>query len=266
MSACRSRPSPPRRERRARPSSGSSGVGGPFPGSILVRSSVRAVLGDGRSGLPAAPRSGLSSVPRSAHGRIVPVGFSGPGPGLSELEREAARRAASRGCSTASTSRSRSPVAPARRAGAGRLAVLLHEAVGHFAEAAPEGRVNLNHRLGFRVATEIFHLRDDPMAEGGAPTTRRRRRRALRGATEVVRDGRMLQLLHSRPARGPWASSPPPTGAPPRSGTRRSPACRTSSAIPERRARRRCSTAWGTGSTSTPSPTATVSASASRPR
>jgi predicted Zn-dependent protease len=77
-------------------------------------------------------------------------------------------------------------------------AVLLHEAIGHFAEAAPEGRVDLSHRLGFRVSSEIFHLWDDARAEGGSacydvdddgvP---------IQGPTEVVRDGRMLRFLHS---------------------------------------------------------------------
>jgi predicted Zn-dependent protease len=92
-------------------------------------------------------------------------------------------------------------------------AVLLHEAIGHFAEAAPAGRVNLNHRLGFRIATEIFHLRDDPMAEGGsAHYAVDDDGVAARGATEVVRDGRMLQFLHSRSSARAMGVEPTPNG------------------------------------------------------
>jgi predicted Zn-dependent protease len=89
-------------------------------------------------------------------------------------------------------------------------AVLVHEAIGHFAEAAPEGRVDLRHRLDFRIAHESFELRDDPLEEEGAAHY------AMdddgvpaRGATELVRDGRMVQLLHS--AASARAMGVPPT-------------------------------------------------------
>jgi predicted Zn-dependent protease len=130
-------------------------------------------------------------------GRVVPVGQSGRGSGLAEIEREGAagdfarmldRIEASRPLPGGSTAAVLAPPA---------AAVLVHEAVGHFAEAAPGGRVNLSHRLGFRIATVAFHLRDDPRAADGAAWYEVDDDGVLaRAATEVVRDGRMVQLLH----------------------------------------------------------------------
>jgi TldD protein len=181
---------------------------------LLLRSSVRTVLGEGIPALPVTSEVwALLGTVLTPNGRIVPVGFSGPGTGLPDLEREAAEGGFARLLDRVNRSE---PLpggsGPAVLAPAA-AAVLLHEAVGHFAEAAPGGRVNLNHRLGFRIATEIFHLRDDPMAEGGSA------RYAVdddgvpaRGAIEVVRDGRMVQFLHSRSSAQAMGVEPTPNG------------------------------------------------------
>jgi TldD protein len=165
----------------------------------LTKSSVRVVLVDGQPGVPAASQVwALLGNVVTPNGRVVPVGFSGRGPGIADLEHETAcgNFAHMLECINQSEPLP-GGVAPAVLAPPA-AAVLVHEAVGHFTEAAPDGRANLSHRLGFRIATEIFSLRDDPLAEGGAahyavdddgvP---------VRGATEVVRGGCMLQLLHS---------------------------------------------------------------------
>jgi TldD protein len=131
-------------------------------------------------------------------GRVVPVGQSGRGEGLAELAREAETRELARMLACIDRSRPLPGGTTAAVLAPPAAAVLVHEAAGHFAEAAPEGRVDLSHRLGFRIASEIFELLDDPLAEGGAahyavdddgtPT---------RGATLVMREGRMVRLLHS---------------------------------------------------------------------
>jgi TldD protein len=178
----------------------------------LVKNTVRAVLGDGLPGQPARSQVwALLGTAVTASGRIVPVGFSGRGSGLSELEREASAGDFARMLDCINRSEPLpGGITPAVLAPPAS-AVLIHEALGHFAEAAPEGRVSLAHRLGFRVATEIFHLRDDPMADGGsAHYSIDDDGVAIQGATEVVRDGRMLQLLHS--ANSARAMGVEPTG------------------------------------------------------
>lgn len=166
---------------------------------LLVKSSVRVVLADGLPGLVAASRVwALLGNVVTPNGRVVPVGLSGRGSGISDLEHEAAAGDFARMLDCINRSQPLpGGIVPAVLAPAA-AAVLIHEAVGHFAEAAPEGRVNLSHRLGFRIATEIFSLRDDPLAEGGAAHYEVDDDGVLiRGATEVVRDGRMLRFLHS---------------------------------------------------------------------
>jgi TldD protein len=166
----------------------------------LAKASLGAVHGEGLPGQPVESRVwALLGTAVTPGGHIVPVGFSGRGSGLAELERETAEGGFARLLDAVNRSRplpgGNGPAVLAPPA----AAVLVHEALGHFVEAAPEGRVDLSHRLGFRVAAEIFHLRDDPSAAGGSAHY------ALdddgvpaRGGTEVVREGRMLRFLHSR--------------------------------------------------------------------
>lgn len=165
----------------------------------LAKSSVRTVLSGDQPGVPAESQVwALLGNVVTPNGRIVPVGLSGRGSGVADLEHEAAAGDFARMLDCINRSEplpgGTTPAVLAPPA----AAVLIHEAVGHFTEAAPDGRVNLGHRLGFRIATEIFSLRDDPLAEGGAAHYGVDDDGVLiRGATEVVRDGRMLQFLHS---------------------------------------------------------------------
>jgi TldD protein len=170
----------------------------------LGRSSMRAVLRSSDPAAGAAPRVVDSQVWAllgnvvTPNGRVVPVGRSGRGTGLAELGRETEQGELARLVDRVNRSRPVDAGTTPAVLAAAAAAVLVHEAVGHFAEAAPEGRVDLRHRFGFRIASEIFDLHDDPLAEGGAahyavddegmPS---------RGRTEVVRNGSMLQLLHS---------------------------------------------------------------------
>jgi TldD protein len=166
----------------------------------LIKSSVRVVLGEGLPGRLAQSQVwallGNSVTP---NGRIVPVGQSGRGSGLAALERETAEGDFARILDCVNRSEPLPDTTGPAVLAPPAAAVLLHEAAGHFTEAAPEGRVNLGHRLNFRIATEIFNLWDDPLAEGGAAHYEIDDDGVLtQGATEVVRDGRMVQLLHSK--------------------------------------------------------------------
>ena len=165
---------------------------------FLTRSSLRIVLGGGAAGRVATSQVwALLGDAVTPSGRVVPVGQSGRGSGLPELERETASGEFARMLDCIETSEPLPGGSTAAVLAPPAAAVLVHEAIGHFAEAAPGGRVNLNHRLGFRIATEAFHLRDDPQAAGGAAWYEVDDDGVLaRGATEVVREGCMVQLLH----------------------------------------------------------------------
>jgi len=166
----------------------------------LLKTTVRTVLGAGLP--PAETPSAVWALLGNAvtpNGRVVPVGLSGRGSGTPELARETAEGGFARLLDQVNRSQPLPGGTVPAVLAPPAAAVLVHEAIGHFAEAAPEGRVSLSHRLGFRIATEGFHLRDDPTAAGGsAHYSVDDDGVPVRGATEVVRDGRMLRFLHSR--------------------------------------------------------------------
>src|SRR5579864_6414208 len=142
----------------------------------LARSSHRAVLTRPRA--VAADALVESSVWAllgnvvTSHGRVVPVGLSGRGSGLPELEREAESGELARMLSRIDGSRPLPAGTVAAVLAPPAAGVLVHEAVGHFAEAAPEGRADLTHRLGLRVASEGFDLVDDPLVAAGPASYR----------------------------------------------------------------------------------------------
>lgn len=179
---------------------------------LLAKSSVRRSLGEGLAGRLAESQVwALLGTAVTPNGRIVPVGLSGCGCGLDDLEREREGGGIARMLDCINRSEPLPPGPTPAVLAPPAAAVLIHEAIGHFAEAAPEGRVNLSHRLGFRVATEAFNLRDDPTAAGGSARYEVDDDGVpIRGATEVVRDGCMVQLLHS--ASSARAMGVPPTG------------------------------------------------------
>jgi TldD protein len=165
----------------------------------LAKSSWRAVLaGDTAPALVESRVWALLGNVVTPNGRVVPVGQSGRGSGLAELAREAESGDFARLLDCVDRSGPLPSGTPPTVLAPPAAAVLVHEALGHFAEAAPEGRVDLSHRIGFRVASEIFQLVDDPtLAEGAACYTIDDDGVSSRGATEVVRDGRLVRFLHS---------------------------------------------------------------------
>jgi TldD protein len=134
---------------------------------------------------------------RLANGRFMPVGWSGYGDGLERLGNASARDHLAR---------------ISRRAGAaspmpgGRFAVVLasqpaallaHEAIGHFAEAAADPQVDLSHRLGCRLASDGFDIADDPACLGAARYEFDDEGVASAGPTPVVVDGVLVNQLHN---------------------------------------------------------------------
>lgn len=134
---------------------------------------------------------------RCANGRSVPVGWSGTGDGISRLENPVLNARLDwlvAGAVEAEVGEAGAvPVVLSPQA----AAVLIHESVGHFAEASP--RADLSHRLGCRVAAEEFMLFDDPAAAGGvADYDHDDEAFEAIGPTEIVRDGILTAQLHSR--------------------------------------------------------------------
>lgn len=141
----------------------------------------------------------LAGQLHTANGRTAPIGWSGSGGGLDQLGND---RHAGRLCWLAEAldgaepgDAARTPVLLSEQA----AAVLLHEAIGHYVEGSADPRVNLAHRLGRRIASEILDLADDPAAPGTA-TAYDYDDEGIEtlGATQVVRQGVVATQLHSR--------------------------------------------------------------------
>jgi predicted Zn-dependent protease len=131
-------------------------------------------------------------------GATQPLGWSGRGNGLDWIRNQAAEelRAMSERLERAEM------IEPANTPAVlspSASAVLLHEVIGHSAEAAPDCRLNHNRHCGYRVASEILSLMDDPLARGGSVNYEYDddNVRCL-GPTPVVDEGIMVAQLHSQ--------------------------------------------------------------------
>ncbi|RLV04344.1 hypothetical protein CTZ27_10245 [Streptomyces griseocarneus] len=130
-------------------------------------------------------------------GRRVPVGRSGRGPALAYVADAAWAERTEWLCRAVGEA---GPVEAGDHAAVlspQAAGVLLHEAAGHFAEAAPYGAPALDHRLGCRIADERISLDDDPLADGGPSryTADDDGVQAL-GRTRIVHEGRLVRQLH----------------------------------------------------------------------
>jgi TldD protein len=130
-------------------------------------------------------------------GPFIPVGWSGRGSGQAWLEGAASAELQwlARAVESAGTMPAASPpsvLAP------GAAAVLLHEAIGHRAEAAIAGRPHDARALGRRVASELLSAWDDPLAPD-APAHYEYDDENVRvlGATALVDEGILVAQLHS---------------------------------------------------------------------
>ena len=132
------------------------------------------------------------------NGRVVPIGLSGQGSGIAELEDEATHESVGKMLEAVDQAEPLPSGSVPAVLASPAAAVVVHEAIGHFAEAAPEGRADVRHRLGVRIAGEVFDIYDDPLAEGGSAHYDVDDDGVVcRGPTQVVSEGRMVGLLHS---------------------------------------------------------------------
>ncbi len=180
----------------------------------MTRRAARLVVGTDGSAQPCSSHVWAflgNAVTRS--GRVVPMGWSGRGSGLCELRSESMKeRAAQVLDSVDQAGPLPSGTFPAVLAPPA-AAVMIHEAVGHFAEAAPDGRVDLRHRLGVRIASEQFDLDDDPQAEGGAACYAVDDDGvATSGPVGIIRQGCLESMLHSAVSAAATGASPTANG------------------------------------------------------
>ncbi|RXD05721.1 hypothetical protein EQZ23_11860 [Sphingomonas sp. UV9] len=131
------------------------------------------------------------------NGRELPIGWSGRGP--DPLESELFHGRIARLADALARAEPATPGAPPVLLSTQAAAVLLHEAVGHFAEASADIPGGLSHRLGARLGSDMLTVTDDPGGETGCAryATDDEAVDAI-GATDLVRDGVLIAQLHSR--------------------------------------------------------------------
>jgi TldD protein len=133
-----------------------------------------------------------------ANGRFMSVGWSGTGDGLARLQGGAARQHLVRVARNAGEAQ---PTAP----GDGRAvlatqpaALIAHEAIGHFAEAAADPGVDLRHRLGCRLAADDVDVLDDPACGVAARYEVDDDGILTMGPTRILKNGVLVRQLHGR--------------------------------------------------------------------
>ena len=139
----------------------------------------------------------LTGRVRLANGRFMPVGWSSHGDGLERLGSAPARDHLTwiSRCAGAA-----SPMPGGRVAvvlASQPAALLAHEAIGHFAEAAADPQVDLSHRLGCRLAPDGFDISDDPACLGAARYEFDDEGVASVEPTPIVVDGVLVNQLHN---------------------------------------------------------------------
>lgn len=137
--------------------------------------------------------TGELTTPR---GWRMPVGWSGRGCGLARLRDE--RTAVEYAALMRAGERAQPMGAGSGPAVLGRsaAALVLHEAVGHFAEAS--AGADLRHRLSTQIASDRVSVYDDPLApDGHASYEVDDEGIAALESTEVVRQGVLVGQLHS---------------------------------------------------------------------
>ncbi|MCW2114022.1 MULTISPECIES: metallopeptidase TldD-related protein [Bradyrhizobium] len=131
-----------------------------------------------------------------ADGRTMSLGWSGYGDGLAGmaagLKRERIEWLSRCAGTAAPTDAGDIPVLLAAQP----AAVVAHEAIGHFSEAAASATIDLRHRLGLRLATEDFDVFDDPTLDAAARYDVDDEGTVAVGPTQIVAGGVLVQQLH----------------------------------------------------------------------
>ncbi len=143
-----------------------------------------------------------------SNGRFMSLGWSGFGDGFDRMRVGAMSNRFAWIVRAASTA---SPITP----GSGPVvldsqpaAVMAHEAVGHFCEAAADPSIDLSHRVGCRLASEGFDAFDDPTFVGAARYELDDEGTKTLGPTCVLADGLVAQQLHTRRSANAAATLP----------------------------------------------------------
>ncbi len=131
-------------------------------------------------------------------GRMIPIGWSGQRSGLPTLRSEQRLETIARIVEAVEHAEDARPGAVPAVLASRASAILVHEAVGHFAEAPHDASIDTCHRLGCRIAGERVSVFDDPLApDGRAHYEVDDDGVACLGRTEVVRQGVLVGQLHS---------------------------------------------------------------------
>lgn len=145
----------------------------------------------------------LTGEAEAGNGRMLPIGLSGPSDGLDVLRDRAAAESLARARRRLSAAGPPVDGEVPAVLGPQAAAVLVHEAVGHFAEAPHEGDPAL-HRLRTRVASELVSVVDDPGGQQDDEGVQ------SLGPTELLARGVLRRQLHSRATAR--TAGVPPTG------------------------------------------------------
>jgi predicted Zn-dependent protease len=140
----------------------------------------------------------LTGCIRLADGRLMSLGWSGSGDGLRRMAEGPMRERVAWIARQAGTAEPADAGATAAVLAPQAAAVVAHEAVGHFAEAAADPGVDLRHRLGCRLAADGFDAFDDPTLPAAARYGVDDEGTVPIGATRMLEDGVLVQQLHSR--------------------------------------------------------------------
>lgn len=131
-----------------------------------------------------------------ANGRTMSLGWSGFGDGLAGMaegpKRERVEWVSRCAGTAAPVDPGDIPVVLAPQP----AAVVAHEAVGHFSEAAAAVAIDLRHRLGCRLAAEDLDMFDDPTLAAAARYDIDDEGTVAVGPTQIVGGGVLVQQLH----------------------------------------------------------------------
>ena len=141
-----------------------------------------------------------------ADGRFMSIGWSGFGNGLDRLVGGAMRDRLAWIARTAGTAASMEAGSEPAVLAPQPAALVAHEAIGHFCEAAVD--LDLRHRLGVRLAADGFDAYDDPLFAGAARYAIDDEGTEPIGATRVLENGVVVQQLHSRRSAAAMATLP----------------------------------------------------------
>lgn len=180
-----------------------SWIGGPVELHHRVVATGRCVVaGTGRANESVRTVFAMTGGATVPGGRTLPVGFSGPGTGMDVLEdrrfAESIARTRDRLGVASGPVRGTLPAVLSPQA----AGVLVHEAVGHYAEAMHVGAPAV-HRLFTRIASERLSVVDESDQSCCDDEGVRRL-----GPTEIVRGGVLVAQLHNRATARAAATAP----------------------------------------------------------